>query len=350
MNLTLLGLFLASNLAFAQEDTTEQRGMTQEELKEIHEETDQLEREMKQEAKELELEAEKLSQEVSNETRQELKEMRKELNEIREELRAERKEVLKEQEHKSSISDTSDPQVDSSTKQMEIDFNNDEFYFSYSPQKEKEAEMDKVQFSWLLFDLGMNTYLSSEGFDQPKEFDFLEPRYGKSINFQLYIMKMGASIIDHNLSLFTGIGIDYNNYRFSNDIVLTPNTDTVGFRNKDEGYEKYKIVSQYVNIPLHVRYETKPEDHDNSFRIGVGGRVGYLIKSYSKLKENDGDKVKDFDNYNLNPFRYGLSARIGYGFLNFYANYYLSDMFDADQSPGLNPLSFGITLNGFEWD
>lgn len=350
LSLTLVGLFLASNLAFAQEDTTQESSMSQEALREIHEETEQLEQEMEQEAKQLELEAEKLNREMTKETRQTLKEMRKDLKEIRKELRDERKSMRKEQERPSNLSDTSDPKADTTAKPMDIKFDNDGFSFSFSPNEEEKNEMDKVQFSWLLFDLGMNTYLSSNGFDQPKGYDFLQPRYGKSINFQLYIMKMGASIIDHNLSLFTGIGIDYNNYRFSDDIVLAPNTDTVGFRNIEEGYDKYKIVSQYVTIPLHIRYETKPEDHDNSFRIGLGGRAGYLIKSYSKLKENDGDKIKDFDNYNLNPFRYGLSARIGYGIFNLYANYYLSDMFDANQNPGLNPLSFGITLNGFEWD
>lgn len=210
--------------------------------------------------------------------------------------------------------------------------------------------LSPVQFGFLNLDLGFNNYLNANDFQIPSNYEFLEVSTGKSVNVQLTFVKMGVSLIDHHLSLMTGIGIDYNNYRYENKQLLVPDVNQVIGRELQQGYDKYKLTTQYAFMPLEFRYDTKPEDHGSSFRFAAGGRAGYLIRSYTKLLENDGDKVKDFDDFNLRKYKFGLTGRIGYGHLNFYANYDITNLFEDGKGPELNPIAFGITLIGFHWD
>ena len=49
----------------------------------------------------------------------------------------------------------------------------------------------------------------------------------------------------------------------------------------------------------------------------------------------------------MNTFRYGLTARVGLGFIRFYANYDLVPLFQKDRGPELYPVSVGITILSF---
>lgn len=246
-------------------------------------------------------------------------------------------------------SDTGNRDNDNS---IEIGSNNINLDLNFGNSNEgcDSSGLSSVQFSYLNLDLGFNNYLHDNDFQLSSDYDFLEVSTGKSLNVQLAFVKMGVSLIGHHLSLMSGVGIDYNNYRYENDHILVEDVDQVEGVELQEGYDKYKLTTQYAFMPLTLRYETNPEDHGSSFRLALGGRAGYLIKSYTKLKENDGDKNKEFDDFNLRKYKYGFTGRIGYGHLNFYANYDMSHLFEDGIGPELNPIAFGITLIGFQWD
>ena len=58
-----------------------------------------------------------------------------------------------------------------------------------------------------------------------------------------------------------------------------------------------------------------------------------------KLKERGGD-------LNINRWRLGLTARVGYkDIFNFYANYYLTELFEDGMEPELYPITIGIRMN-----
>ena len=215
----------------------------------------------------------------------------------------------------------------------------------------EEAEaLDPVKFSFLNVDVGFNNYLHDGNFQMPDNFGFMEVRPGRSINLQLTFVKPGFSLVDHHLSLLSGVGIDYNNYFYDTNQIIAPDADQLTGQPINEGYDKYKLTTQYLFAPLEFRYESNPGDHGSSFRIAAGGRVGYLIRSFTKLVENDGDKVKDFGDFNLRQYKLGLVGRIGYGRFNLYANYSLTSLFNEGAGPDFYPLAFGLTLNGFKWD
>jgi hypothetical protein len=77
--------------------------------------------------------------------------------------------------------------------------------------------------------------------------------------------------------------------------------------------------------------------------IGVGGYVGYRLNSHSKVKYSGGGKDKEFNNFYLNDFRYGLTAQLGINnFPDLFFNYDFNDLFQNGRGPKVNAVSFGI--------
>jgi hypothetical protein len=124
------------------------------------------------------------------------------------------------------------------------------------------------------------------------------------------------------------------------------------------------LSNTYVDIPFELSFQTTQDK--KPFRFAFGGKFGLLVKSMAKTKfKVDGEShtrtFKTTGNYGLNPIRYGLTARAGYGPINFFGYYSLSNLFrenddnteglvttDADNTPAnfnANPLSFGLTIN-----
>lgn len=250
--------------------------------------------------------------------------------------------------------DTAEVDTSSSAQSNSINISTDEISIDISSddgtQEDDDEALNPVKFSFLNVDVGLNNYLHDGNFQMPKNFEFMEVQPGRSINLKLTFVKPGFSLVDHHLSLLSGIGIDYNNYFYDANRIIASDADRLMGQPRSQGYEKYKLTTQYLFVPLEFRYESNPGDHGSSFRIAAGARAGYLIRSYTKLVENDGDKVKNFGDFNLRQYKLGLVGRIGYGLFNLYANYSLTSLFNDGAGPELNPLAFGLTLHGFKWD
>jgi len=59
-------------------------------------------------------------------------------------------------------------------------------------------------------------------------------------------------------------------------------------------------------------------------------------------------KEKEWDRFYLNPYRVAYVAKIGWGPLNFFAEYNILSLFDKGKGPELYPVNFGIALAN--WD
>ncbi|MBP6428694.1 MAG: outer membrane beta-barrel protein, partial [Bacteroidia bacterium] len=153
-----------------------------------------------------------------------------------------------------------------------------------------------------------------------------------------------------NVWFFTGLGVTWNNYRFDDDIKLSNGNFTNAYHDTTAGvsHQKSKLVASYLTAPIMFEFFTSRK-YKNAFHMGVGGTVGLLIGSHTKNKvEIDGEtkKLKDFGDFNLNPFRYGFRVAMGYGRLNVFADYYASTLFKDKKGPVLYPVNVGITLVG----
>ena len=93
-----------------------------------------------------------------------------------------------------------------------------------------------------------------------------------------------------------------------------------------------------------LTFETHPRRF-HSFHFAAGGFGGVLLGGSFKIKTNDG-KEKIRDNFNLNQFRYGVRAQVGFGPLIFYSQIALNELFDKDENAGFEvyPFSWGISI------
>lgn len=170
--------------------------------------------------------------------------------------------------------------------------------------------------------------------------------------YDIRILKSGFSFIP-------GIGLSLERFKFKNEYTLAYNADSVFMVSPTTaGYTNLKksmLINNYVEVPLELCFRTNPEDPARSFRISIGGRVGYMFDSFAKLKyKEDGEvkKLKDKQDFGLNKFRYGVFGKIGVGNFSVFGYANMTDLFKDGLSQDRKPVDFstftvGISLSSF---
>lgn len=213
----------------------------------------------------------------------------------------------------------------------------------------KKSDAGKNQMSWFNFDLGFNFLASGNSLDMPEPYKDLELENGKGCNFNLRIYEQSIDLIHKHLFLVYGAGLDWNNYRFKNNVDLLKDSATLSYTlNTARDYNKNKLVSTYLTVPVMLKVRFKENKDGDAFQIAAGPQFGYLINSHIKQKwEEDGDhKQKVRGDYNLNEFRIGYSLYFGYKNIMFYARYYPTPTFKSQQGPDVNTVSLGLSFGG----
>ena len=217
--------------------------------------------------------------------------------------------------------------------------------------KWEKNKKHKFNGHWGGVDIGINGYVNEDfTTDVPDAYSFLDLKYEKSADININIYEQNINLAKNKLGLVTGIGLRWNNYRFSDNVVLVPDTTPIaGYRDYSRDYQKSKLVVNYITVPLLLEYQTNRFSRSNSFHISGGMMLGWRYASHSKmLYFDDGRrKPKSQDSFQLNPFRYDATVRIGWGIINLYATYSLNKMFENDGGPELYPIAVGITLAGW---
>jgi hypothetical protein len=245
---------------------------------------------------------------------------------------------------------------------LEIEvYDGDHTKVKVGPGKLEVDEVGKVNFKtekkarfnghWAGFNLGINGYLTPDHkIDPPQEYAFLDLRYEKSINVQLNLFEQNFNLISNKFGLITGLGIEWNNYRFNNSVKLDPDKDKIAqVEAPSRDYTKSKLNVRYLNVPLILEFQTNPKSDINSFHIGAGIIGGLRIGSHSKnvYEDNKRQKEKVREDFHLNPLKADATVRIGWGKLSLYGNYSLLALFREDKGPELYPFSLGLTLLSF---
>lgn len=131
--------------------------------------------------------------------------------------------------------------------------------------------------------------------------------------------------------------------------------DTLGVPDFSSSYSTRKsmLVMNYLDIPVELRFSTNPDDPARSFKIGVGGRVGYLINAHTKIRYRENGeikKLKDQQDFNLNRFRYSIFMKVYIGNFNLFGYYNLNPLFENNKGPGqtkAQTYTIGIALSSF---
>jgi len=108
-------------------------------------------------------------------------------------------------------------------------------------------------------------------------------------------------------------------------------------------YNRNKFVAAYLDVPLELRFRTKPNEEGKFFRIYAGGKVGVRIGNYTKYVTDD-LKVKNQNLDVASQFRYGLQGRIGYGKWAVYAFMPLNNVFEDDVPFEVQSMTIGLSF------
>jgi hypothetical protein len=234
---------------------------------------------------------------------------------------------------------------------------------------------DKFNGHWAGIELGWNGYVNPDfNMTFPSSQRYLDLNTARSMTVNINPFELNLNIAKNHFGLTSGLGLTFNNYYFSNSTLLIHDSSSlVSYRLVDQNGQKAdmkvnKLTVIWLTLPVLLEYQTNSKIKWNSFHAGVGVVVGVRICSYTKqifhsrnttfnLEDDYGKNIgsiyvdehstRTHNQYHLNPFKLDATMRIGWSFLNFYATYSITPMFQKDQGPELYPWTVGITLAGW---
>jgi len=215
----------------------------------------------------------------------------------------------------------------------------------------KGHKKPKFDGHWSGFEIGVNGLLNTKNeLDMPAGYENMELNYRKSTGVNVNLLEQNFNLCCQHFGLVTGLGFSWNNYRFDDNVVLSVTNDNLkAEKDATKDYEKSKLVVSYLTVPMMLEYQTNGKSKVNSFHIGGGVVGGLRIGSHTKVVYSDGGRQKDKerDDFNLAPFKVDAIAKIGWGKINLYGTYALTELFRENKGPQMYPFSIGICLTDF---
>jgi len=237
------------------------------------------------------------------------------------------------------------------------------------------AKKGKFNGHWAGVDFGWNGYVNTDfNMNFVPADQFLNLRTSRSMMVNLNPIEFNINIAKNKFGFISGLGFTLNNFFFNNSYTWIGDSTTLKAYNtvNDKGNtvstKVNKLFVSYITLPLLFEFQTNPGHRINSFHITVGVIGGLRLQTYQKqrlyqwedtyyLVDDNGTRVASFyadgavirnhDQYHLNPFKLDATFRIGWSFVNLYATYSITPMFQKNKGPEVYPWSIGITLIGW---
>jgi hypothetical protein len=142
------------------------------------------------------------------------------------------------------------------------------------------------------------------------------------------------------LRLITGPEVAWNNFMFEGRNVLTERDNQLSIESAAVDLHRSKLVTTQLNLPLLVNLSLP-----SGFSFSAGAYAGMRLDSYTKVKPEGGQAVRAHSDYNLKPFRWGLTAELGFrGHTKLFGRYEPQSIFRPGLGPDAAVWSFGIKL------
>lgn len=199
---------------------------------------------------------------------------------------------------------------------------------------------------WSGFEFGLNNYVTDDFSVSPDE-SYMEINTGKSWNFNLNFAQFSLPIVRDRFGLVSGLGLEWSNYHFSNQNTITKDPISNTIKKADlstYALKKNRLQTTYLTAPLLLEVQLGNGARDDRLALSGGVIAGLKLGSHTKYKTGDG-KQKVKDDYYLQSFRYGFTARIHYDFVGLFFNYYRVPLFIDGKGPELYPFAAGLVVS-----
>lgn len=174
--------------------------------------------------------------------------------------------------------------------------------------------------------------------------DFKSKWYGRGINvYFMYDFQIKKSPI----SFAPGLGVScfniYNNSQLTDTGGVAVFTPLTNYSN----YKVNKVSLTYIDIPLELRWRSKPDKLDNRWKMAIGFKAGIRVDAHTKqVTKSPKESVKHRFYPDFNLFHCGPTFRFGYGSFNITGYYGVLNVFKTGKGPQANEFSIGISFNG----
>ena len=229
-----------------------------------------------------------------------------------------------------------------------IDGNNGTKIHVTREERNKRKNYGKFNGHWGGLELGVNTFLTSDYsmYDGQGYGEFFDINYGKSLTFNFNFAEYAFTNERNTFGLVTGLGFSSMDFIFDQPMTVAKASGSgmlVPIDLEPAGFKKSKLNVSSLTAPLIREIATPLRMNQHRLTLGAGVIGGFNIGSRTKVKTSDGIS-KDRRNFNVNPFKYELTGRIGLGELCIFANYGMTPLFKEGKGPELVPLTVGISF------
>lgn len=209
----------------------------------------------------------------------------------------------------------------------------------------KRKSRSNLSTNWWIVDLGFANYKDETNYpaayqsgfvsQEIGEKDNLKLRTGKSVNVNIWVFQQKLNVVQHFVNLKYGLGVELNNYRFSDEQVrFTKNPTTISLDPALASAKKNKLAADYITVPLMLNFDFTPRNR-KGFGMSAGMSAGYLYSARQKIKDGDGSKTKLHDDFNLEKWKLSYIAELTLGPVRLYGSMATKSMWEKglDQTP-----------------
>lgn len=217
----------------------------------------------------------------------------------------------------------------------------------------RHAHKKRFNSHWAGFEVGLFNFAnSSQAIASDEEVDFMKLIPEKSMGYKINIFEFNVPISKYFFGFATGAGIEWNSMALSENINLYEDANGVIQAEyidvNVKNFKKNKLNAAYITVPLIFEIQFPVGRKKLYFGAGLTGSM----RAWSKQKQTytiDGRKYKDkkLDDFQLSPFRYGITARAGYGGIGLFAEYTPVPLFKEGSGPEIFPVMIGLHIIDF---
>lgn len=219
----------------------------------------------------------------------------------------------------------------------------------------KVWDLSKRPADHFMFELGYDNWASKPDSANIEGFNH-------SLNF--YFMMDFPFKSDQRLSMGVGLGLGSSQVYFNktypqiaayNNQTLSFATSVVGGASSNaDHYKRFKLVTNYLEIPVELRFALDPEHMDKSWKFAVGTKIGFLIAAYTKAVDPEdvtGHVLanvveKESSKQFFSSFKFQPTLRVSKGVFGVFGQFQANSLLKAGAGNSVFPFAFGVVLSG----